>query len=177
MFLKLRTQIISPHLLSLPVLACNRSSFSYQFTTHKDKKDYYQILDVPRTANQEEIKKAYYNLAKKYHPDINKTEIEKFKEINQAYTVLSDVAEKSKFDAGDTCSSSQGRASSASRSRPYHYGNNYNQTYRQYYQSYQNNFTQSSENNRFYQQFGEQMKFKYGDFQENEADEFQVCGL
>lgn len=62
-------------------------------------KDYYQILGVPRTAGQKEIKAAYRKLAAKHHPDKNpgdKQAEERFKEINEAYTVLSDP-EKRKF--------------------------------------------------------------------------------
>jgi len=62
-------------------------------------KDYYQLLGVPRTATQKEIKAAFRKLAAKHHPDKNpgsKQAEERFKEINEAYTVLSD-AEKRKF--------------------------------------------------------------------------------
>lgn len=65
-------------------------------------KDYYDILGVPRTATEEEIKKAYRNLARKYHPDLHpdkKREMEaKFKEINEAYSVLGDPKKRADYD-------------------------------------------------------------------------------
>lgn len=60
-------------------------------------KDYYQILGVSRGASQEEIKKAYYKLAHKYHPDKGGDE-KKFKEINEAYQVLSDKEKRAQYD-------------------------------------------------------------------------------
>lgn len=54
------------------------------------KKDYYAVLEVERTANVEDIKAAYKNLAKKYHPDAASGNEEKFKELANAYEVLSD---------------------------------------------------------------------------------------
>ncbi len=65
------------------------------------KKDYYEALGVSRSATQEEIKKAYRKLAKRYHPDTNKNNPsaeEKFKEISIAYEVLSDEKKKSLYD-------------------------------------------------------------------------------
>ncbi|MFB6344402.1 MAG: DnaJ domain-containing protein, partial [bacterium] len=63
------------------------------------KKDYYDILGVSEDASQEEIKKAYKKLAKKYHPDKNKdADEEQFKEIGEAYAVLSDEEKRKKYD-------------------------------------------------------------------------------
>jgi molecular chaperone DnaJ len=63
--------------------------------------DYYQILEVPRTATQDEIKKAYRKLAHQYHPDKNPGNVEseaKFKEINGAYEVLGDDKKRQQYD-------------------------------------------------------------------------------
>src|SRR5215469_6599033 len=64
-------------------------------------RDYYETLDVPKTATEEDIKKAYRKLARKHHPDVNpgdKAAEEKFKEINEAYEVLSDPEKRKKYD-------------------------------------------------------------------------------
>jgi len=61
------------------------------------KKDYYKILGVSRNASQTEIRKAYHKLAHKYHPDKGGEE-KKFKEINEAYQVLSDKKKRSQYD-------------------------------------------------------------------------------
>ena len=64
------------------------------------KRDYYEILDVTRTANDQEIKSSYRKLALKYHPDRNKEPgaEEKFKEISEAYAVLSDDDKRKRYD-------------------------------------------------------------------------------
>ncbi len=66
-----------------------------------DKRDYYEVLGVDKSADASTIKKAYYKLAKQYHPDANpgdKVAEEKFKEANEAYEVLSDSDKKAKYD-------------------------------------------------------------------------------
>ena len=64
-------------------------------------RDYYEVLGVPKGASEEEIKKAYRRLARQYHPDVNKDDPnaeEKFKEINEAYEVLSDAQKRAAYD-------------------------------------------------------------------------------
>lgn len=65
-----------------------------------NKRDYYEVLGVSKTATDEEIKRAFRVLAKKYHPDVNKEEgaAEKFKEIGEAYSVLSDKNKRAQYD-------------------------------------------------------------------------------
>src|SRR6516165_8866778 len=65
------------------------------------QKDYYKTLGVPKTATAAEIKKAYRELARKYHPDANKGSAdaeERFKEITEAYNVLSDDKQRKEYD-------------------------------------------------------------------------------
>ena len=66
-----------------------------------DKRDYYEVLGVQKGASEDEIKKAYRALAKKYHPDLHPGDAEaeaKFKEANEAYDVLSDADKRQKYD-------------------------------------------------------------------------------
>jgi molecular chaperone DnaJ len=65
------------------------------------KHDYYEILSVPRTASEEEIRKAYRKLARKYHPDLNpgdKAAEERFKNVQEAYDILSDAKKRQMYD-------------------------------------------------------------------------------
>lgn len=62
-------------------------------------KDYYIILGIPLTASNQDIKKAYRSLSKKFHPDINPKGAEQFKSINEANSILSDPAKKKEYDA------------------------------------------------------------------------------
>ena len=66
-----------------------------------DKREYYEVLGLSKSASVDEIKKAYRKLAKQYHPDLNpgdKSAEAKFKEVNEAYEVLSDSDKKAKYD-------------------------------------------------------------------------------
>ena len=66
-----------------------------------DKRDYYEVLGVSKTATDAEIKKAFRVLAKKYHPDMNPGDKEaeaKFKEAQEAYAVLSDAEKRKQYD-------------------------------------------------------------------------------
>ncbi len=67
----------------------------------EQKRDYYEVLGVSKGASEDEIKKAFRKLAKKYHPDLNPGDKEAevhFKEINEAYEVLSDAEKRSRYD-------------------------------------------------------------------------------
>ena len=71
-------------------------------------KDYYNILGVNKGASKDEIKKAFYKLAHKYHPDKKGGNESKFKEVNEAYQVLSDDARRSKYDQFGTAYQNMG---------------------------------------------------------------------
>src|ERR1700733_14320594 len=65
------------------------------------KHDYYETLSVPRTASEDDIRKAYRKLARKYHPDLNpgdKSAEDRFKNVQEAYDILSDVKKRQMYD-------------------------------------------------------------------------------
>ena len=67
----------------------------------ESKRDYYEVLGVPKDADEDALKKAYRKLAKKYHPDANpgdKAAEAKFKEASEAYSVLSDPQKRQQYD-------------------------------------------------------------------------------
>ncbi|KAA0187066.1 Lethal (2) tumorous imaginal disc, partial [Fasciolopsis buskii] len=71
-------------------------------STFSQKKDYYKILGINQNASQSEIKKAYYELAKKYHPDVNKNDsnaAQKFQEVSEAYEILGDESKRKQYDS------------------------------------------------------------------------------
>ncbi|GAV02385.1 hypothetical protein RvY_12958 [Ramazzottius varieornatus] len=89
---------ISPK--DVPVRSFRTSSLS-----HQKKRDFYEVLGVPKTAAQKDIKKAYYQLAKKYHPDTNKNDPQaskKFQEVSEAYEILSDESKRKTYDQWGT---------------------------------------------------------------------------
>jgi molecular chaperone DnaJ len=72
------------------------------------KKDYYQILGLEKSATDEEIKKAFRKLAHKYHPDKPDGDEKKFKEVNEAYSVLSDKNKRAQYDSFGQAGSADG---------------------------------------------------------------------
>ena len=71
-----------------------------------EKRDYYEVLGLKKGASEDEIKKAFKTMARKYHPDLHpddKEAAEKFKEVNEAYEVLSDSEKRARYDQFGHC--------------------------------------------------------------------------
>ncbi|KFM71487.1 DnaJ-like protein subfamily A member 3, mitochondrial, partial [Stegodyphus mimosarum] len=81
--------------------SCWHTRIFHQSHSNCARADLYKLLGVSRNASQNEIKKAYYQLAKKYHPDTNKNDPEaakKFQEVSAAYEILGDEAKRREYD-------------------------------------------------------------------------------
>ncbi|XP_034239326.1 protein tumorous imaginal discs, mitochondrial-like isoform X1 [Thrips palmi] len=103
--------LLSPLATGLSSTLAPACSFhtSHSLTKH----DYYQLLNVARNASPKEIKKAYYKLAKEYHPDTNKNDpnaARKFQEVSEAYEVLSDETKRQEYDQWGTTSEQMNRS-------------------------------------------------------------------
>nr|XP_053652856.1 protein tumorous imaginal discs, mitochondrial-like isoform X1 [Cherax quadricarinatus] len=93
-----------------------QGSSQYHTSQGFKQRDYYEVLGIPRNASSKEIKKAYYQLAKKYHPDVNKddpTSQKKFTEVSEAYEVLGDEEKRRQYDTMGHTAEQMGRAGSS----------------------------------------------------------------
>src|SRR3989304_1847211 len=63
------------------------------------KRDYYELLGVQKSATKEDIKKAFHKLAHKFHPDKKEGDADKFKEVSEAYSILSDDKKRAEYDS------------------------------------------------------------------------------
>lgn len=108
---------------------------------YNSSKNYYKILNVSETAEQKQIKKSFRELAKKYHPDTNKGKEDLFKEVNEAYQVLSDLSIKRDYDQQRKLKGGSSQAGSQNGQ----YSRNYNQ------ETYSNQQNATNKNYRGYQ--------------------------
>ncbi|XP_046639160.1 protein tumorous imaginal discs, mitochondrial-like isoform X2 [Daphnia pulicaria] len=102
---------ITSHAALQSEIPTSRRNFHTSNITFAKKRDYYDVLGVPRNASLKDVKKAYYQLAKKFHPDTNKNDpetIKKFQEVSEAYEVLSDDGKRKQFDTWGATSEQMG---------------------------------------------------------------------
>lgn len=115
------------------MLAGTRLRSWFSVKAYDAAKNYYKVLNVPENASQNDIKKAFRTLAKQYHPDSTKGKEELFKEVNEAYQVLSDNTVKKEYD--------QVRATNnRTSSRSQEYSQGYASSSQKYQQHPQNNY-------------------------------------
>lgn len=100
---------------SFPVVL-SASQRSISTTSSLSAKDYYKILGISKNSSAKDIKKAYYQLAKKYHPDTNKDDpnaSKKFQEVSEAYEILSDDTKRKEYDTFGTTTEQMNREGGA----------------------------------------------------------------
>nr|XP_018899187.1 PREDICTED: protein tumorous imaginal discs, mitochondrial-like [Bemisia tabaci] len=100
---------ITPHRSKVFVFQHQRSLF--HTSSRLMKRDYYEVLGISKNASAKEVKRAYYELAKKYHPDSNKSDpnaSKKFQEATEAYEVLSDDTKRKQYDQWGSTSEQMG---------------------------------------------------------------------
>ena len=105
---------------SIPGSIQSHRKFHLSSSIYAAKRNYYEILGVSRNASGKDIKKAYYQLAKKYHPDTNKSDPnagKKFQEVSEAYEVLSDETKRKEYDTWGATSEQMGMGSGPSASQ------------------------------------------------------------
>lgn len=136
------------------------------------KKDYYKMLGVSGDASEKEIKSAYYKLAKKYHPDLNGgKQINEFKEMTNAYDILSDSGKKQEYDA--MRKSSFGSSSADSYSSYGNYGSQSQKTggYSSYYKDNNTYNNDSYANNNYNNNYSNE------NFEEKIRERFRRAGF
>ncbi|XP_014224185.1 protein tumorous imaginal discs, mitochondrial-like isoform X2 [Trichogramma pretiosum] len=96
---------------SVPSSAPSHRKFHLSSSSFSAKRNYYEVLGISRNSSVKDIKKAYYQLAKKYHPDTNKDDPnagKKFQEVSEAYEVLSDETKRKEYDTWGSTSEQMG---------------------------------------------------------------------
>lgn len=139
-----------------------------------NRKDYYEILGVPKNADPKAIKKAYYEKAKKYHPDANKADPKaaaKFQEVSEAYEILSDKDKRQTYDLGGSSQSRPGAGSGFANNWQYQNTYTYNQENRN---AFGGSFTDPED---YFKKIFEEFESKFGpEFKRSTYDDSSVWG-